>query len=602
MGPTQLEPNRIWHCYVCPEGLQGQDASSASKAFYIPNRQQKEFPLSQPRLPFELSNDEVSELISQHSRHAIAATIIGPPDDKGSNQDFALSAVIRGPGDRPWVFAAVADGVSLKTFWPERSSRIAALVAFQVVRRLIKKGFDVTDSDLNSLRSELAAGLRKAFRRDQEMLLRQENVEIQPQCFNRQTFLENRHNDTLWYNSTLLFACLGPEQGFLLYAGDGGIHISKKPKPGASAEEKEVLTSKEDLAVESFVSLAVEANEFSAVRVHYLKPGGTIEVCLASDGVDRTLQREDRSYGSLTRGLNNSQAAHERLSDLSMLPGKEIDNYSLAWLCGPPPKSFEWRSLPVLPDSKPSFKDGPKSPELQTPARPDCPSDELEGGDPLSCNKPIDTASPASSRLRRYVALGMTLVIGFIAGLAIGHYIPWPRERREPDASSQKPGEPKKANSLPKPTAHPAPKRSAPLAFLGVSLETMAQGNALTPQVRKGIEEWARILESNPVGEQYSVVVYVSAEHPGNPTECRALRELAKAQSTSIHRYLKEHLSDKASLRLDSKAYAETCIPPQEDGQNPLVESLAALKVKGSTLPPCDCSDEADEHNEGRDR
>src|SRR5205807_6855994 len=60
--------------------------------------------------------------------NSFAVTYFGPKSlaaDKSLNEDFALAGVIDGH-DEELSFGIVADGVTTKTFWPARSSRIAA--------------------------------------------------------------------------------------------------------------------------------------------------------------------------------------------------------------------------------------------------------------------------------------------------------------------------------------------------------------------------------------------------------------------------------------------------------------------------------------------
>src|SRR5579862_4717718 len=328
-GPTVTPPPK-WNCVPAREGLM-VSPSDRGAAFFLPAAETDDAPLRQPWLSLSLTGEEVDELRAAVHLGPIVATCYGPPEpeqEKESNQDFALAAVVDARGDDKWRFAAVADGVSTRTFWPERSARLACLSAYKTIRTLIKNGALEDQEFLGKLRALLCADLRTALAADREIL---GTLDITPFGWDPTVYRDHRKADEYWYNTTLLIGALGPAWGFLLWTGDGAIHIVKVD--GTCEEERTVLETSESLTIEQFVSLGVTANQFRAARISYPNDAaGVVEVYLSTDGVDRSLKMNDSRWTYRTLDLSTAAAARKQLATIYGSPKHEKDNYSVAKL------------------------------------------------------------------------------------------------------------------------------------------------------------------------------------------------------------------------------------------------------------------------------
>jgi hypothetical protein len=591
---------KSWRCFTCREGLlvthratwRNSGLPQVSPSHNLPDSSLKDDEqLREPPLSIELDDEEIADLISAHSPLAIAATFSGPPQDKTTNQDFAVSAVLRGPSDQPWAFAAVADGVSMKTFWPARAARISALIAFRVVRRAVRAGFSFDDEQLNQMRIELARELLVALRRDQKTL--KEEIDLHPEGWTHKVYREHIDNDAYWYNSTLLVACLGYTQGFLLWAGDGGISILKTAHPGAPTEETVPLTSTDDLTVGTFVSLNVTDSQFSIGRISYLPVPGTVEVCLASDGVDRTLQRENLTYRQLSKDLRDPLQARKRLKQLASRPGRELDNYSFAWIVGPPPPVFEGDQVEPLSGARAvaepqsSWSDGDPH-EISLPKKP-----EEESVKPFFMpNEPQAPRAPVVLRTRwiGLASLALTFVIGLLVGTFIGH-LPLPLGRTK---VQKNPHNPKVKTSLtikvPETILIPQ-KPIFPLLIADADRAALDAGN-LSLSAKKQILEWAQFLERQPTTSKiYSVVVYAQREKLNDRQNCQRNAKFAESRAKTLVRHLKEMITTtEAARHLDPQGHYDVCDIPAG------VADLRSLEARRAVLtedvPVCDCNNE----------
>jgi hypothetical protein len=296
--------------------------------------------LNEPPFTFTLDDSEIKELTTERDKAgrilAVAATFYGPPppaQDKSSNEDFALSAIIKESGGDDWAFAAVADGVSSKTFWAARTSRIACLIAFKIFRQFIDVSEDIfDDATLENLQKSLVLNLREELKRDKLSLL--EYRSVVPSNWSAEMYESHKERDELWYNSTLLVTGLGPRAGLIVYAGDGGIELLKVSKAIksklATVDLKEVLRSTEDMTIDNFVSLGVSSQDFRAARITYDDNTIGVEVILGSDGVDRTLQMNSARVTYQHLRLDSSIIADNQLRGLLRLPKCETDNFSIA--------------------------------------------------------------------------------------------------------------------------------------------------------------------------------------------------------------------------------------------------------------------------------
>jgi hypothetical protein len=364
--PRQKSPALIplsgkWRCFSCREGLltvpdtdikiihdlQADNANSliSTKLFdgrsrLLPNGITEDILLNEPPFTFTLDDSEIQELSNERDTAsriiAVAATFYGPPppaQDKKSNEDYAISAIIKKTDGEEWAFAAVADGVSTKTFWAARTSRIACLISFKVFRQFIASGNNIfDDATLEHLQEMLVKNLREELKRDKLNLL--EYKSVVPSNWSAELYENYKERDELWYNSTLLASCLGPQAGLIIYAGDGGIELVKVKKAAKAksvdVDITEVLRSTEDLTIGSFVSLGVSSKDFRAARITYDDNIAGVEVILSSDGVDRTLQMNSTKVTYQHLKLDSSESADKQLHELITLPQCETDNLSVA--------------------------------------------------------------------------------------------------------------------------------------------------------------------------------------------------------------------------------------------------------------------------------
>ena len=257
---AQLSGDEIFECLP---GKRGLIVNSSDGFLSLPDGEEDRV-LDQPALPMGLTREELAELC--HPERPVAITHFGPASqDKESNQDFALSALIHDSESRPWRFAAVADGVSGKTFWPERSSRIACLSAYRFFRGWISDSKADADQSRESLREGLVNGLvsrlRDDLREDKVAMGARENYA--PSTCSRQHYRTFQSRPDLWYNSTLLVAALGPRYGVVLWAGDGGLWVRKEGQ-----EPKTHLSTGSGMVIDHFVSLDVQPGDFKAGLIH----------------------------------------------------------------------------------------------------------------------------------------------------------------------------------------------------------------------------------------------------------------------------------------------------------------------------------------------
>ena len=442
MSSKNDQTEEIFRCRPAKQGLfvYRPGTEDEVQGFFVPPRADDEV-LKQPDLTFELSRDDVQAI--GHPDRPFAMTWFGPPDkDKASNQDFAVSAIVRDDRHQPWAVAAVADGVSTKTFWPERAARIACLVAFEVLRRWIGRGDlkgvgQVRKEELKFLKkvaADLTRTLHKAFDLDRRELCRRDAHGLVPPHFAPDLYEEHRHEDRWWYNTTLQVAALGPDGGVLLHVGDGGICMHRPPN-----SVNNLVKSGGETSLQRYAGFGVREEDFEIFRIG----PGRLRLLMATDGLDRTLQLQQRTYGDLL--AEGSWESDPRPSGLtrateamfSSSKSKDRDNVSLACLDWPPvekiypqmeavrvrlPASFE---PPSQQPSKPSPEDVAASPEgadVETgesiaPAPPPVdheqpsPADagassESETSDPATKeNQPeavtVETASSSTERSRR---------------------------------------------------------------------------------------------------------------------------------------------------------------------------------------------------------
>lgn len=244
--------------------------------------------IRQPPLPLPLDPAELDELCDT-GRQA-AATVFGPErQDKDSNQDFALAARLAGADGTSYALAIVADGVSTKTLWAERASRLACIAAYKFVRRwLARHAMPFAEEALSregAFRVGLVEEMREAFVADRRLLnaLRHVSPAWSPAIYG-----SVMDDDRLWYNTTLVLACLGGARGVYVSIGDGGAVLFRDID--GRRESTVLLRSDDTLTIEHAVTIGMSANHFS-MRPINLETAQAATIVLTSDGVDRTVQK-----------------------------------------------------------------------------------------------------------------------------------------------------------------------------------------------------------------------------------------------------------------------------------------------------------------------
>jgi len=287
------DPGRPWSCVPSRSGLFVHDARD--RGYFLPtSRREKETVLPQPPLAMTLSTAEVQDLMRVERPYA--TTRYGPEvQEKASNQDFALSALIEDGGGGRWCFGAVADGVSTATFWPERASRLACLASFSYFRESLghRSGVDLDDRTLLDLKRGLVTTLRTSLVGDRRKL--RSHTTPTPPTFAPQEYRRRWDNDELWYKTTLLVGLMGPKHGLVFWSGDGGIWLRRQG--GAGPVVKQVLASA-DGPLQSYVWLGVQEKDLSVGKI-VLDDHEEATLALASDGLHRTLQLAEMSYETL---------------------------------------------------------------------------------------------------------------------------------------------------------------------------------------------------------------------------------------------------------------------------------------------------------------
>ena len=280
--------------------------------------------IAQPMLPTLLSEADLIALETSGPGQPIAVSCFGPPlQEKACNQDAAMSALLRDTDGQKYSFIVVADGVTTRTFWPERTARIACLTAYSVMRDYLKTG-PFREEDVDEFRGQLTTKLREALTQDRERLL---SSEVIPLGWDPELYKNYRDRLDLWYNSTLLVGCLGPSFGVVFWAGDGCVYVRRT---GSESEaDSAPLRSSDDLKISSFVNLADET-KLSAGIIGYRSCDEVI-LLLGSDGFDRTVQRgNDLPLREFLGTRFFSDQARRALEQLWTTSFAESDNYSLA--------------------------------------------------------------------------------------------------------------------------------------------------------------------------------------------------------------------------------------------------------------------------------
>lgn len=311
-----FNPRLDWQQY------QGRTVSAAD-GFLIPSGRESDTLLCQPPLALKLNEGAIAALLRAEHDGVLAATILGPPQEKSRNEDFALAASFLDRDGTHHGLVVVADGVTTKTFWPERASRIAALVALQVVAKYVEGGPTYSVPEIDAFRQELSQKLQFALDLDRRWLSSYQSI---PTEWSSESFNKYSMKGEYWYNSTLLLTVVSEKGAMILWTGDGAIQITKNFRNGHT-EVSTPLQSSDEVNVSNVVSLSGPILFFGG-RIDMNGSLNDLCVTLCTDGPDRTIQRNELRnpfYTALT-----SRAMTTRLEDLANLQNREVDNYSAA--------------------------------------------------------------------------------------------------------------------------------------------------------------------------------------------------------------------------------------------------------------------------------
>ena len=221
---------------------------STSDGVLVPPVRSEDHLLAQPSLRIAVNGIALLGLTAT-SGSAIAATDFGPKQDKACNEDFALaSSLYREDGTRA-LFVAVADGVSINTFWPQRAARIACFAAYNVCLSHHRAGLHLDEPGISTLRKHIVTSVTMGLSKDRAALMRKK---CHPEDWSLSTFNRNRSSKEFWYNTTIILAYLQESGGALFWAGDGGIAVRKKTA-GGPASLLRPLTSGPDMKVSGII-------------------------------------------------------------------------------------------------------------------------------------------------------------------------------------------------------------------------------------------------------------------------------------------------------------------------------------------------------------
>src|SRR5262249_51640025 len=200
--------------------------------------------------------------------------------DKVQNEDFALAGTIEAD-DGAFPFGIVADGVTSKTFWPARASRIAAFCAYEALKSAIAEGWrpergDAAEVDL--LLQKVADSIERGFAQDRSALHEAQAV---PSKWDEAVYRQHADKQQFWYQTTLLLAVLGPKGGWFVFCGDGGAVRILADATGIT-DSKVALESGETVELPAAVSIGVTALKFKRVFVRPAPSGQYLHVVLAS--------------------------------------------------------------------------------------------------------------------------------------------------------------------------------------------------------------------------------------------------------------------------------------------------------------------------------
>jgi hypothetical protein len=307
--------------------------------FLIPSCRRSDRLLGQPPLGIRLTREEVLTLLQsiEDAADTTAITDYGPEgQDKVSNQDFALACTFRQETGTNFQFSAIADGVSLGNFWPERAARLAVLIAWRVSGQFITQN-KVSKEYMEEFQSCLRTELISAFVEDRALLIRCGNPA--PPNWNEELFLKHHGRDDLWYKTTLLVALVGPSGGFVLAVGDGGVVVEKETPAGKSRTV--LLQTSDSVQINTVVSPDIEKLIFRPAANIGIDLQTSVRITCCSDGLDRSVTLDPTNQhpdSPILEGSATSSA--DLLKEMKAFYGSELedqpDNISFTKITWPP--------------------------------------------------------------------------------------------------------------------------------------------------------------------------------------------------------------------------------------------------------------------------
>ena len=387
--------------------------------------------LSEPALSLLVSDEELREL---RDPRLAAATHYGPAvQEKASNEDFALSAVIRTCSGREFAMAAVADGVSSRTFWSARTARIACLGVYKALRQCVSAGIDPGDEETHQqLAKQVAATIDAALIRDGVALEAHGSV---PMGWDPFIYDKHKRDAAAWYRSTLLFGVVGDKGGMIGITGDGGVRgLLVDDSDQNEPIELRVMFAEAGRDLTSYVSRGFSHSDIRVLPLRSSERLAT-HVIFATDGLDLTMQQfapneveeEGRRCHSRYRDLplDDAASAAEFLEIISKEPGTALDNLSVARLTWPLPDAGKrWASWPSVPPAS-----------WRRVGEPDQISGVLQderGAVGDHDNKIGGVVSPSTW----IIPAALAFILGSLTTLAVMSVVPWRSVKPTPSGSS----------------------------------------------------------------------------------------------------------------------------------------------------------------------
>lgn len=282
--------------------------------------------LSQPRLPID-----ITAIVGAMSMASVpgcefrAATHYGPlVQDKCANEDFALALCTHDSDGAPVVCAAVSDGVSSSTMFPERAARLGVLAALAEVSawfatRSVKPGVIELDQLAQAISERVAA----AYLRDRQQLTESGQTPLEG---HEPSTDEERADPTQWHNATLLVAALGPNFGVVFWSGDG--HVAVGVRRGGERVWRYLLNELDSAPLRHWMSPDPSTHRICRRILSYGPGLDAIEIVMASDGAATAVVNGEFAHEALTGAVD----LYGLLECASRLDGAPADNYSVAIL------------------------------------------------------------------------------------------------------------------------------------------------------------------------------------------------------------------------------------------------------------------------------